>query len=149
MKELFEQTISLETAKLAKEKGFAIGVNHFYTEYLKTRKSDNPSFRMKKGEVELETGYFINGHELSDFSNENYINYAAPSQSLLQQWLRKNYRLYVQVTLMENETCISESFNVIVISLKEQKYVFENTQKCITNYEEGLEVGLYEALKLL
>ena len=48
-----EQYISLETAKLLKEKSFSELVDNFYTEYHKTRNSDNPSFKMKKGEIQL------------------------------------------------------------------------------------------------
>jgi hypothetical protein len=142
-----EECIILETAKLAKEKGFDIGCNGSYTEFHKTHKSDNPSFAMKKGEVEFDgSSYNINNSPMSDFSNKNYTTYSAPTQGLLQKWLREKYHLYVRVAT----NSITTHFPMIELAevggthLKGPVY-----DKNYETYEEALEVGLQEALKLI
>ena len=140
-----EEKVSLKTAKIIKEKGFDIGVNHFYTEYLKTRKSDNPSFRMTKGEVELESGYFINNHTLSDLSNINYINYAAPTQSMVQKWLREKYNIDVSSLPKRRQT---DNKKIYIYSLHENGGESKISEGYLT-HEEAFEIGLQEALKLV
>ncbi len=134
-----EERISLVTAKLAKEKGFDVGCNGSYTEFLKTHKSDNPSFAMKKGEIEFDGSfYFTNNSPMSDFSNENYTMYSAPTQSLLQKWLREKHGLilWIEFTGVEN--------------LKWVYIIFGIPREYMGNsYEECLEVGLQKALELI
>lgn len=91
-----DERITLETAKLLKEKKFEIGGHGYYVEYHKTHNSDNPSFAMKKGEVELDTSfYFINNNTSCDNSNPNYTMFAAPTQSLVQKWLREVHNVHI------------------------------------------------------
>lgn len=70
-----EQLVSLEVARLLKEKGFCNGSTHYYSNLnskQELHKNDN-------GAV------YINGMEL-DFIE-------APTQSLVQKWLRKALKL--------------------------------------------------------
>ena len=57
--------------QLLKEHGLALGTHASYTYYLKTQQSDNPSFRMKKDELEYDSSFIMNNGP-GDMSNENY-----------------------------------------------------------------------------
>jgi hypothetical protein len=140
-----DEIVTLPTAKLLKEKKFNIGVHESYTEYLKTHKSDNPSFRMKKGEVELDNSfYFINNHPSCDISNKNYIIYAAPTQSLAVRWLREVHDIFVFVNYRSFgvEECNGWYYHIG----KSPDHYSSNQFK---TYEEAMEAGLYEGLKLI
>ena len=74
---LSDERITLETAKLAKEKSYHVAGYGFYTEYLVNKKDKEypeggGAFSMKKGEVEFDAGYFMNDHPAADNSNKNY-----------------------------------------------------------------------------
>jgi len=139
-----DERISFETAKLAKAKGFDAEVNVCYVEYLKTNKSDNPSFRTKKGDIETESGYFVN-NGVGDLSNKNYTCYARPTQSLLRRWLFEKHNIdvlpfkrYSQIRLGECYECKYNDGGLILTTNFDSE-----------TYEEGMEKGLQEALKLI
>jgi hypothetical protein len=147
-----DQCIVLKTAKLAKEKGFNIGCNGSYTEFLKTHKSDNPSFAMKKGEIEFDNSFFfINNNSLCDNSNENFTMYAAPAQSLLQRWLREVHNFHIEIVLGHDEKETWYDFYVYKIELGYDDDFIADSSDMDDNgsYEETLETGLQEALKLM
>ena len=132
-----EQLITFETAKLAKEKGFNISSLNNYSEYLEDEVFNDPRkgheiTLHKKGEVILSVGY----------PDVKYKSWQAPTQSLLKKWLRKTYNINVVVTN-----------HIIVNVYKDGEFIdsFSN-EKWIRNldfYEEALEKGLQEALKLV
>jgi hypothetical protein len=123
-----EQLINFETAKLAKEKGlcdyFENSPNN--TQYI-------PSFYSEDG---------INFEE-TEFQLEDCVildRFYRPTQSLLQKWLREvhNIEIYVRSS----------------VGLYNKKYWTTFLPNgCLENknntYEEALEVGLFEALKLI
>jgi len=139
-----DQKVSFETAKLAKEKGFDVDVRSFYTEYHKTNKSDNPAFCTKEGEIEVESGYFVN-NGIGELSNENYTCYARPTQSLLRRWLFEKHNIDVLPFKTYSKSRLGECY--------ECKYndggLILTTNFDSETYEDGLEKGLQEALKLL
>ena len=114
-----EEYISLDTAKLAKEKGFNVPVYTHYT---------------KRGTV-----WHCENKE--DF-NKSADVCSRPTQSLLARWLRGKY-----------------SKNVYVVMSITEKYIFwvqdihslvkVKTTDLYDTYEEAMEAGLQEALKLL
>ena len=122
-----EQLISFETAKLAKEKGF--------------------------GGKELTTlnGYFRGGvlcnipcNNKADFCHED--EFSAPTQSLLQKWLRKKYHLIIIVAYQYEYDSTPYSYWIY----KEfQSLPINQWVNDLNTYEEALEVGLQEALKLI
>lgn len=124
-----EQLISFETAKLAKEKGFKVKCNLYYS------KSGAIKQRAIK-EVRIE----------------------APTQSFLQKWLREEHKLEICVFKAVTR---SEEYYITMLSdfnsgYMDFKYIEEGVfivdQKYFTDfpsYEEALEKGLYEALKLI
>ncbi len=121
-----EQLISFETAKLAKATGFIHMEANCY--------GDNMCYQLPDGElVNALKGNTITGYIL------------APTQSLLQKWLREVYNKsviannnasgwYWELNKAESGTFITDYF------LEEYEY---------ETYEEALEIGLQETLKLI
>jgi hypothetical protein len=118
-----EKLTGFEVAKIAKVKGFDWGTNLGY----------------------LETYPHITEHELS-----HNFNIAAPTQSFLQKWLRDVHNIDISVMIRFADTYgvtihknrnIPKEYEEIII-----KVTYENHKNL---YEETLEVGLLEALKLI
>ncbi len=112
-----EQLITFETAKLAKEKGFKEMVaNHYTTELVMPKKTI--------------LGASTNGEE---------DKVSAPTQSLLQKWLREEHNIHIESAL---------TFG-LRYSFKVYKGIDVGMNTDVDTYEEALEKGLYEALKLI
>ena len=127
-----EELITFETAKLAKEKGFAI--------------TSTPYFFNKKGE-EIIDYYYEN-------RNKNALLINRHTQSLLQKWLRDIHSIYI-LPMPWNDTT-RFYFDVVVLEIQEYPIEidfeqYSDNMQCIEvkTYEEALEVGLVEALKLI
>ena len=141
-----EQLISYETAKLAKEKGFDEKV---YREY---DKSGYLRCTSKSADVVL--GPY---DELLKSTE-----YPAPTQSLLQRWLREVHNCFIDILPHRDGDSKNKQW-------KSKKDVFwsvevdyygkdfkieltddaDFTQHFNKSYEEALEIGLQEALKLI
>jgi len=124
-----EELITFDTAVLAREKGFKVPTFAFYT---------------KSGEL-----FWLNVEENPPLTN-NSIEYIAPTQSLLQKWLREVHltHIYMDMTGSERFTlCFrhidGEGKHWSHTYKEEGGYVYFDT------YEEALEKGLQEALKLI
>lgn len=115
-----EQFISFQTAKLAKEKGF---------------------------NIESKFRYASNGRltkKVYDF--DEWCE--APTQSILQKWLREKHRIHIHFcTTTEGE------WQHAIIELKTHVgFLGMGTMRdepTFNSYEEALESGLYQALKLI
>lgn len=123
-----EVLISLETAKLAKEKGF----NQFYcnTHYNKIDK------------LIVDTEGYPNGDRWVE-----YMKYciSAPTQSLLQKWLREKHNIHIVCWWYDKE---DKFYTELGRKTKEKIFVqCGNTTLLFNTYEEALEEGLQEALK--
>jgi len=133
-----EELISLDLANLAKEKGF-----------------DQKS---------CDQGYIISTGELSYDYSIDYCNgkaIAAPTQSLLQKWLRDIHNIDVQPYLVEYfknefpvEQQISEKeylFHILVKGININVHHILTIKKSNINltYELALEEGLKQALRLI
>lgn len=118
-----DQLISFETAKLAKEKGYQ---HHFI-------------------------GLFYNdGGELNSLLITEPVDIHAPTQSLLQRWLREEKRLFITVIISDDHEYIVEP--MFRIEIREHRYQMLRRFKTdfqFRNYEGALEAALVEALKLL
>ena len=115
-----EQLISFETAKLAKEKGLT---------YNNVGQSYRPDGRFTYG-------------------RNDDLFYPAPTQSLLQKWLREKHNIHIVV----NPTIeMHWTFGLINLGNENIKLngpiVYNNHD--YNTYEEALEIGLQEALKLI
>ena len=135
-----EQLISFETAKLAKEKGF------------------NEECYFTYGEISEDYCLFKSEYSETNSEVNEYI-YSAPTQSLLQKWLREVHNCHVEVIF---HSPLDDSY----ITKDNLRYCFEvnyygkNFNIPFTDdedysgydyltYEEALEKGLQEALKLI
>lgn len=132
-----DQLVTFKTAKLAKEKGFNLKVRYSYGHAINSHIAyPNEDFAVS-----------------CDFNSPNigrnweHLD-SAPTQSLLQRWLREKHDIIVTVTsynddelqqvLWENEIeNIKDDWNIF------SDYTFHHT------YEEALEAGLQEGLKLI
>ena len=119
-----EQLITFETAKLAKEKGFNV-----------------PCVKIYNTEGELWNAYY------STMKNDNVnpgAKCTAPTQSLLQKWLREVHKISIKVDDFYTDSKLRFDFSVSELGSQD-----DNPQGVFESYEEALEEGLLEALKLI
>ena len=134
-----EQLINFETAKLAKEKGFIQNLYEIPYSY-RYKFTDN-------------TGCVLS-HSLFNPSSNICT---APTQSLLQKWLREVHNIEVLISRIPPEAVLASKNNGKNILKNYNCYVwsFNNNPRIANNgsfqdiYEEALEIGLQEALKLI
>lgn len=140
-----EQLISIETAKLAKEKGFNWEVRYSYGHTI------NPHIVYPNEEYSIP----------SDFNSPNAGRnwkhlYSAPTQSLLQKWLREVHNIHIGIvlvvkTLGAHEFAVQKllwRFEIVAINNKYDSRDMSSKERYVT-YEDALEQGLQEALKLI
>jgi len=111
-----EDLITFETANLANEKGFNVWCSsaYFSTEYLGMAT-----------EIDYDT-----------FIKDTYL---APTQSVLQKWLRKNYHIHISVEYTgQYFVKYKTGYGSTYVNCANQNF---------NSYEQALEYGLFEALK--
>lgn len=124
-----EQLISLETAKLAKQKNI-IFKNIFRFNY---------------------SCYLLNGELKNDdnFPEEQKLQSHIPTQSLLQKWLRDVHNIYVVcIPSYLDDNLVKERF-FFEISFERKTTQLGHKHGYYDTYEEALEIGLVEALNLI
>lgn len=171
-----EPLVSFETAKLAKKKEFGyaiinseeiqlIGKGFSYrgnypvhefsyweyapkSEYLKSEES----VTLKTVTTNSSSFELIMEEYSSDGNQYGYRAYLAPTQALLQKWLREVHTLHVEASL-EMISKFGIKLYVVSIHIQEKEEYFGITCRLkitgFTSYEEALEAGLLEALKLI
>tara|TARA_R110000851_G_scaffold36063_1_gene94386 strand:- start:121 stop:546 length:426 start_codon:yes stop_codon:yes gene_type:complete len=139
-----EQLITFNTAKLAKEKGFNWGCNYFYT-------PDKKPY-ITRG-YEYRSDAYVEDHNWnagmgSYPTKASDVLCSAPTQSLLQKWLREEHKINVESNYLPN----IQKYSCLYIPMRgkacisDRKYV---SKLKFDTYEEALEEGLQEALKLI
>jgi hypothetical protein len=158
-----EQLINFEAAKLAKEKGFDIDALHFYVKHHKCKVFGIDEHGRYYPSTNTPKKLYTIGQD-AVLGIENV--YFAPTQSLLQKWLRE---MNSPIVLEVNFGCIDDSESAYTWNIRE--YVdegVEGTRKkdesdfwknydsfthCggdwYSTYEKALEEGLQKALKLI
>jgi len=126
-----EQLISLKTAKLAKKKGFNISTKSFYG-------CDDPVTGPNNMLITIDS--VVEGLIRSQ---EKTLIYNAPTQNMLQTWLRKTYRIHVEVLWLDTLA------SIYVFQILTTGNAIRPQSKHFYSYEEALEQGLYEALELI
>ena len=137
-----EIRIKFETAKLAKEKGFDLEVNAYFNIY----------------------GVLNKHYQYGNVSFKDWNNYnepigkkgkcydSAPTQSLIQKWLREMHDIQVIVIPFASDST-NENSNTIYCFFTNKKHFYafvnKNYEEEFESYEEALEVGLLEGLKLI
>jgi hypothetical protein len=131
-----EELVSFETAKLAKEKGFDLEFcNVGWHGDFGDLKGDNYPFL---GTYSFYKSIYCN--------NKDEHQIQRPTQSLLQKWLREVYNTHLMVEPFYNEQkVLVYGLDLITERIEEETIV----EKGFKTYEEALEVGLQEALKLI
>lgn len=129
-----EQLITFDTAKLAKEKGFDWDCIYAYLE-----PDDEPIYYKKNG-------HNWNGREKLLKATDKFCS--APTQSLLQKWLREVHNIHIWLTYIGSDINDKEGYirNLCKGKTDPVRHSFSITGK---TYEEALETGLQEALKLI
>jgi hypothetical protein len=104
-------------------------------------------------------GYVITTGELSYDYVIDYINgraIQAPTQSLLQKWLREKHNLHISIHRLyecSKSPAVFEGYNVYIAGPTfETEYKINHSyflKKYFKSYEEALEIGILEALKLI
>lgn len=144
--------ITLETAKILKEKNFDIWVYGSITEYVVSQKDrEHPegggSFGWEKGEIEPDpTNFFCNGHGGCDYSNKKYKMYAAPTQSLLQRWFREVHN--IQVYCYSNTKNGEGVYRDYVVNVNGNA-INDARDEEFQTYEDALELGLQLVLEMI
>jgi len=132
-----EQLITFETAKLAKEKRFDWKCNKVYTNH---RGQNLRSTRYWEG---------IDGYVFNDSFYFGYDICTAPTQSLLQKWLREIHKLNVIVNLTHGSKSVHYYPFIYDCNVHRPKEVdLYDVNNYVKTYEEALEKGLQEALKI-
>lgn len=128
-----EQLITFKTAKLAKLKQF--------NEPCRYISREGKSIDLLFDHIQIHTN-----------TNSNCANndYMIPTQALLQTWLRDKHQCLVIIDFYNNGDDWDETeFKVTVSEFKHFKTHDSFVKSGLTSYEDALELGLYEALKLL
>jgi hypothetical protein len=118
-----EELVTFQVAKLAKEKGFNI-----FTGKAWIKKEGQALFF-----VPVYTGV------------TNGIDYHAPTQSLLQKWLREVHNIHIDINTMYLSK--GKCWDCYIGEISGESSIWNKEVK--GSYEEALEVGLQEALKLI
>jgi len=142
-----EQLISFETAKLAKEKGLSVEGR---TYYFPKRSIELPTIR--------HDGLPFDWNKFRDMAGDSDY-YSAPTQSLLQKWLREKQGQHILLipTITDAWTyktvkITSELDDDFILGLKSVDEIPPYTGvsgEDFRTYEDALEVALFEALKLI
>jgi hypothetical protein len=147
-----ETLVSFETAKLAKEKGFDLKTHNYFTKhpYDKIYHVYNGYDDEYWGD-NYEYDWNTNGEPFKPFSNDCY---SIPTQALLQKWLREVHGINIFMLFKPN----IKKWDFIPYRLdlngheyvnKYSEYFKDNNNRRFGTYEEALEKGLVEALKLI
>jgi hypothetical protein len=137
-----EQLIAYETAILAKEKGFDILIQH-------TVDGKNRVYYLESGEISK----MIDTNMIENWNDDNKFPLvcSAPTQSLLQRWLREVHNIHVCTYWdysysNERDLYYTEIRYKDDLGFRVDKFVKDNNFR---SYEESLEIGLQEGLKLI
>jgi len=139
-----EQLTSIETAKLAKEKGFNIKTHDYFAKHVYDKKyHEYTGYNDDYWGENYEYDWNTNGEPFKPFSKDCY---SRPTQSLLQKWLREEHG--VDVIILLANTSRHCYIGEIWQTIKNEPVHSLNLSDSGT-YEEALEKGLQEALKLI
>lgn len=129
--------ISFQVAKLAKEKGFDVPC-YWYCSYKRKVPTHKQNFYPDIGTGKLEN--------FNEDKGSFYEKFSLPTQSLLQKWLRDEYNIHIVVNFANKTQWFYDIKQIGLTSGKE--YLYKSNYDFLT-FEEALEKGLQEALKLI
>lgn len=150
-----ESKIIFSTAKLAKEKGFNIITNDIFVEEIRVGENEFKILEFSNQSIHIDLYQF-------DTSWQKYFR--RPTQSLLQKWLREVHKIDIRIVYER------VFWHYVLYKLPSEKDIkFANSKEHqdgdlwldsemlnnewylqeYNSYEEALEIGLQEALKLI
>ena len=135
---LREKLISFETAILAKEKGFKNACDGFVNK-------DNEYIFMPDLLYPNNSEFSHNSEEdpeVVEWKELMNTLVLAPTQSLLQKWLREVHEISIKIDDYYTNSRVRFDYNVCELGSQE-----DNPVGIFETYEEALEIGLQEALK--
>ena len=135
---LEEKLISFETAILAKEKGFKNACDGFVNK-------DNEYIFMPDLLYPNNSEFSHNSEEdpeVVEWKELMNTLVLAPTQSLLQKWLREVHEISIKIDDYYTNSRVRFDYNVCELGSQE-----DNPVGIFETYEEALEIGLQEALK--
>lgn len=149
----YEQFVKLETANLAKQAGFDWECPTFYTETFDyTNQESTGEFEFRRDD---NLRYRNPNDDRNSFVNHKgtlleykFDMYSAPTQSVLQRWLRevKNIQLWVE---FHNQRSDVKDGWIAFYGFYSSTILEIDYTSIYTTYEDALEVGLQECLTLL
>lgn len=132
--------VTYETARLA----FNVGFNEPCIYYAWTD-FKNPTM---VEESVLQSEFHTQKCSIQENVDNTQFTISIPFQFQLQKWLREEYKIIVFVTPCWNDDDSQEGY-LFEICRVNINYDISHTDKAFKNYEEALEEGLYEALKMI
>ena len=130
-----EELVSFKVAKLAKEKGFNLSSPGYYS-------CDNPSSGVKGNQLTLRDWEKWTNFGSEDLQ-EGTLIYSAPTQFILQKWLREVHNINITISII-----VDPRYNGYYCEIRlGRKYI--SSHYCSKTYEDSLEFALEEALKLI
>ncbi len=153
--------IQFETAKLAKEKGFGVQVYDFYYEESKNSKPILTTGLEYNSDQNILWDWNLNGGESGTLTkvipypnSDKGIYTSAPTQSLLQKWLREIHNIHVVPASVQDNDYDRDNYLGIIGYCIDDIYhtngnILYTDYTTYPTYEEALERGLQEALKLI
>jgi len=72
--------------------------------------------------------------------------FARPTQSLLQKWLREKHKIFITIETILKDYKLIHCYDIILVSDSIETI---NNVKRFNRYEDALEAGLVEGLKLI
>jgi hypothetical protein len=133
-----DEIVSFEVAKLAKEKGFDLACYDCFN----SRGHSYSNGWCERLDDFFEDGIFYNSIVESKQMAEEY--FVAPTQSLLQRWLREEHNTHITVDC-KNTKHSKGMFSIYVGNNNETVHTYFGH----VSYEEALEKGLLQALKFI
>ena len=134
---LEEQVVSFKVAKLAWGKGFRDTIGRWR----------GKSYYNYKGEL---NGDVTDQLRPVNRNNPKFDSVAAPTQSLLQTWLRNTHNIHVEANFsMKKEEGLQYFVDVDIVNIENESYESKLYKDKFNSYEEALDVGLFEGLNLI
>lgn len=122
---MIEELVTLETAKMLKEKGFNKFCSFAYID---------------------EYCNLMSVHTTNSLIDKMGLGYSAPTKSFAQKWLRQEKNLHIEISYMYGNYWIYDILTIPehdLVGLSDRPIIHYGT------YEEALEAGIQEALKLI
>lgn len=124
-----EELVTLETAKLLKEKGFDWKCEHL----------------IDRNKVITKYNLLQSMSCCTEIDGES-VEFLCPTLYIAQKWLRENKKLHIEISYMYGDYWI---YDILTISEHDLVGLSDRPIIHYKSYEEALEAGIQEALKLI